>query len=160
MQISIKQHAFSVRQVYSEGTVLTKAEAQALNGLRAENIRNNVFKFVAEALGTAQQGQVLPAEVQKELQEKITEYDLKYQFPLRSEPRGQSPIEVEVLIVATERVEAAIRQRGTYELVVVNRAMYEDMLALALADPAVQEEARKRIALANQAAARALEDLL
>src|SRR5258706_10941509 len=81
MQISIKQHAFSVRGPYSEGTRLTKAEAQALNGLRAENIRNNVFKLVMEALGTADPGQVLPASSHQELQEKITEYDLKYQFP-------------------------------------------------------------------------------
>jgi hypothetical protein len=154
MQISIKQHAFAVRAPYSEGTVLTKAEAQALNGLRAENIRNNVFKLVAEAMSAVAPGQVLPAAAQQELQEKITEYDLKYQFPQRQEQRGQSPIEAEILVVATERVEASIRQAG------VSRAMYESLLAVALADSSVQAEARSRVATANQAAKRALEDLL
>jgi hypothetical protein len=156
MQISIKQHAFSVRGPYREGTQLTKAEAQALNGLRAENIRNNVFKLVAEAVGAVAEGQVLPAKVQQDLQQKITEYDLKYQFPLRHEPRGQSPIEEEILLVATEKVEAAIRQGEQ----VVSRTEYEAQLLAAIADPEVQAEARRRVTLANQAAAKALEDLL
>lgn len=158
MQISIKQHAFSVRTVYAEGTQLTKAEAQALNGLRAENIRNNVFKIVQEALGAVEPGQVLPAAVHQELQDRITEYDLRYQFPLRHDARGaSSPIEAEALAVATERVEAAIRQA---EIAVVSRQVYDELLAKALADDAVQAEARRRVTLANAAAAKALEDLL
>ncbi len=156
MQISIKQHAFSVRTVYAEGTVLSRAEAQALNGLRAENIRNNVAKAVVAALAELPEGQVLAAAEHRVLQQRITEYDLGYQFPLRHEPRGQSPIEAETLAVATEYTEAMMRQSGE----AWSRDLYETTLAVAMDSLVVQAEARRRVALQNQAAAKALEDLL
>jgi hypothetical protein len=155
MKISIRQHTFTVRSTYSEGTVLTKAEAQALNGLRAENIRNNISRAVLTALADRT---VLTAEEHRELQELVTEYDLKYQFQQKVDRGGQgkSPVEAEALAVATETVEAHLRQTGQ----VISAREYEQALAAALATPEVQATARKRVVLAQEAAKRALEELL
>lgn len=159
MQITIRQHSFNVRGPYAEGTILTKAEAQALNGLRAENIRNNMAKLVLEYLAQIEPGRVLPAEAMQELQGKITDYDLRYQFTLKHESRqgqGQSPIDAEILLVATEATEAMMRRTGK----VLSANEFELSLAATTAQPEIQAEARRRLALANQAAAKALEDLL
>lgn len=157
MQITIRQHAFSVRSPYSEGTQLTKAEAQALNALRAENIRNNMAKAVVAALALAPDGQVLTAAEHRELQERITEYDLGYQFPLRHEARGgQDPIAAELQVVATELAETEMRlSGGTW-----SRERYNEVVEHYMSKASVQVEARRRVALANQAAAKALQDLL
>jgi len=156
MQISIRQHSFTIRSPFSEGTVITKAEAQALNGLRAENIRNNMAKLAAGVFEGLPAGGVLPVEIQAELQRQVTEYDLGYQFGLKPEPRGKNPIEAEALVVATERVEAGMRRSG----VALSRVEYEAELVHQLASQEVQAEARRRVVVANQAAARALAELL
>lgn len=158
MKISIRQYIFQVRDPYTEGTIITKAEAQALNALRAENIRNNVSKLVADATGKADgTTRLLAEEDLQELQGKITEYDLKYSFPLRAEKKDPvGMIEMEVEALAKEAVEANIRQNGQP----ADRFAYDRLVQQALSDPGIQAEARRRVGARQEQARKALEELL
>lgn len=161
MKITIRQYVFSVREPFSEGTIITKAEAQALNALRAENIRNNMAKKVADA--------ALPPDAVKprllseidlvDLQQQITEYDLKYTFPLRGDKKDPvGLVELEIELLAKDRVEAQMRQDPTS--LVWSRFKYDKALEQAQADAGLQGEARRRVAARQQAAAKALQELL
>jgi hypothetical protein len=83
MKIRIRQYAFEISTPYSSGHVLTDLEAQALNALRAENIRNNMSKVVQRELNCLGEGEALPSEVLADLTARITNYDKVYSFSPR-----------------------------------------------------------------------------
>jgi thioesterase domain-containing protein len=76
---------------------LNEAEAQALNQLLAENIRNNVYPSVSKKMETASR------EAFVECQQAIGEYAKRYKFKTRAmvEPK-MSPMEQELRAVARE----------------------------------------------------------
>lgn len=159
MKIRIGQYAFSVPTRYRAGHELSQNEADALNGLRAENIRNNVKRWVDEATRGLTPGELLTPDALSALQDKVSEYARDYEFGPRGEPKGgirKTAFEVELLAIATERVESQARQmeitlseEGFAEAV-------ESQMKLAI----VIEEARRRVAARNQAAQDALASLL
>lgn len=157
MQIRIKQYTFSVSEPYTEGTVLTRGEAQALNALRAENIQDGTRRAVNEALAVVPPGGLLsPAELAR-LQEVITKFDLAYQFrEVHQAKARRGVLEAEVRRVAEEIVESQMRADGI--------ELGEEALELAISEtertPRVQEEARRRVAERQAIAARGLEELL
>lgn len=159
MKIRIGQYAFAVGTRYAAGDTLTANEADALNGLRAENIRNNVKKLVDRATAALSPGQLLtPAEL-SELQDAVSAYARDYSFGERREPKGgirQTPFEQELRAVASERVEAQQRQLGVELSAEGFEASVEANCKLA----PVIEEARQRVAARSAIASKALEELL
>lgn len=157
MQIRIKQYTFLLDEPYTEGTVLTAGEAQALNALRAENVRNNVSKLVDNELAVLAKGELLPKEVLEGLQQQITVYSRAYRFLARHQP-GNRPgaLEAECQIVAQTQVTAALAAGN--EVLTVEE-LRTRVAEVALSD-GVQDQARKNLEARNRVAERALEDLI
>lgn len=156
MQIRIKGYTFQLSAPFVEGTVLTKAEAQALNDLRAENIQNNIRRMISDATARLPEGELLPQAELDELQSKLTQYDLSYQFVEKHQPRPRiGDIEAEARAVAKERAEAELRQLGTE----AGEGELEQMISEMERLPAVLEEARQRVSARRLAIAGSLSDL-
>lgn len=109
--ICIKQYSFSVKAPYREGSVLSETEAQALNALRAENIRNNVSKWIIEAQSRCGKG-LLPQQVVDEIRKRIRDYDRDYTFQPKTERKRLGAIEVEALSLAVSIAGTAARKEG------------------------------------------------
>lgn len=156
MKIRIQQYQFDITEPYQPGQVLTAETAQALNGLRADNIRNNMRRAVHSAVDRCGSG-LLPAEVLAELQSAIAKHDREYQFQARPEARALSgTLEAEIRAVALERVEAQVRQQGREASSAEIEAMVPSFAEL----PGVQAEARKRMGTRLAVAKSSMEDLL
>lgn len=156
MRIKIKQYSFEISSPFAEGSVLTQAEAQALNALRAENIRNNMSRVVERETAAIPEGGLLSTDAVAGLQAQITRYDERYKFPLRfaAEPSGGA-IEAEARNVAEERLAIGERQTG-YGLNPLQRI--KELTKLAGTDE-VQAEARRRLEARASVSARALSEL-
>ncbi len=158
MQITIKSYTFHLSAPYSAGTVITAGEAQALNNLRAENIQNNLRRFVNEAVDRLQERELLAPEVLAELQARFDKYDREYQFLERGTSRPRlGDLESEALLVARERIEAAFRRDGDP---LPADDLLEAMVAKQAGLPAVKEEARLRVIARRQVTAGGLESLV
>ena len=153
--IRIRQYSFDITDRYSAGHTCTPGEAQALNRLRAENIRNNMAPAVAEAADTTPDRQLSGPGLDS-LRQRIARYDANYEFVEKHTPSRPGALETELLRVATEQVEADARALGK-DLTV---AQIVAMAKLMLGDPKVQAEARSRLAERQRIAQSALDDLL
>jgi hypothetical protein len=99
--INISGYSFGVPARYSPGHSLNETEAQALNGLVADNIRENVRKWVSGALEETPEG--LGPEAQASLASRIRAYAARYSLsPSRPAPRP-TPVQAELLAMAIER---------------------------------------------------------
>lgn len=156
MQVRIKGYSFSIAEPYSEGHTLTRGEAQALNGVRAENVRNNLKKLVDEAQTLAGDRLLSPGEL-AQIQSRFTEYDAGYSF---EERRAQAPrrgdLEIAAREIATEVVDARARQEGL-DLTPEDREVFIEQVAQ---DPGVLEQAHQRATAKRQALADSLADLI
>ena len=128
--------------------MLTEGEAQALNALRAENIRNNVDQIVVRCI--APDG-TLSAEDQVELQEIVAGYDQRYQFRARA-PAQARPSAIE--IAARELAEEKARFGGYAE----GQEFTNEVSRLEMTLE-IQREARRRVALAREETERMLGQL-
>lgn len=154
MQISISHYEFSLREPFSAGHKLTIPEAQALNALRAENIRNNAYRTFGK-FAKGEDG-LLKSEDLAELKTFIASQDEQYSFRPKAGPKAKSgTIEAEIGIVAGERVEEQARIAGV-ELTVVQ---YSEALAAFKANPGVEEEARRRLGERIRANSKSIEEL-
>lgn len=159
MEIRIREYVFTIPEPYSEGTILTKEEAQALNGLRAENIRNNMAKAVAAELDALPEGQMLSLSAVKGLQARIEAYAGAYRFPFRHERQRrvlQGSLDAEALLIARDMIEEERRSRGEP---MVGEVVEAEVTMLARTSD-VQELARQRLGQKKAIAESALEDLL
>lgn len=159
MKIRIGQYAFGVGSPYYGGYQLGPQEADALNGLRAENIRNNVKRWVDKAQEGLPAGELLGPEALAALQDRVAEYAQGYVFGEKREPKGgirKTTFEQELRAVARERVETQARQQevhlGEEEL----EAAIEAQMKLAQ----VVEEARRRVSKRIEIAKAALQELI
>lgn len=103
--VTIQGHLFTMSAPYKVGHVLTAGEAQALNQLRAENVRNN---FAARMKAAAEKGQSLG-------QSELTAYDESYAFQVGAGggPRGPAdPVTDLARRLALHDVKGAIRAGG------------------------------------------------
>ena len=74
-------YQFFLEASYSEGHQVNRAEAQALNQLRLENVRENCRPaFAKEAGELAVPTDLLPDESIARVQEAVDKYDAEYQF--------------------------------------------------------------------------------
>lgn len=154
MQIRIKQYQFEIEEPFAEGHKLTKGEAQALNVLRAENLRNSATKQL-ELLGFGRD--LLPAGDLEAFRQKVRELDQAYRFKSYEKvgkPRP-GPLEAEELEVAKEQLELRARAEG--------REISEEELEKKALEwkslPSVQAEARRRLEQKNKVLADSLKDL-
>ena len=86
---------------YQSGHTLTAGEARALNSYRADNIRNNCFRYVAA--GIASDLPATPEGMQK-LADYVSEKDANYSFAMTNDRGGViglSPLEAEAWEIAT-----------------------------------------------------------
>jgi len=135
LTIRIRNHQFALSPRFAEGTVLTLGEAQAMNQLFCENVRNNTDQWVIAAISEAGDAP-LPKEKLEELQSRITEYAEKYQFQPRAAIKLRATaVEVEAREVAKEMAEG----RGLRD-----QALEDEILRL-MQDPTVQTIARERL---------------
>jgi hypothetical protein len=159
MKIRINQYAFSIPLRFRAGHELSQNEADALNGLRAENIRNNVKRWIDEATKGLPPGELLTPDALSALQDRVSEYARDYEFGPKGEPKGgirKTAFEIELLAIATSRVEEQARamditlsEEGFAEAV-------ESQMKLAI----VIEEARRRVSARQELAQQALQSLL
>lgn len=139
--IRISRYQFEVSDPYSAGMAINLAEAQALNALRAENIRNNLMDRVRAARDSAGPDVVLSIQVLEELQAQFTAYDQEYSFGLRRANRRLGLIETELQLVAKLFVLSQARGSGR----VLEEDELQDAIAAAMQLPHLREEARKRV---------------
>lgn len=160
LSIRLKHYQFIVTSPFAEGTVLTQAEAEALNALRAENIRAVANKLLGQIVPQGAGDLLTPVQL-ADLQARITEYDHKYSFPLKHRPRQrQSDIDAEARQIAEERYDSEVRQLGWIDARIKHPTMTkEEIIVTYSALPAVQEEARRRVAERARIVIEGLEDL-
>jgi hypothetical protein len=163
MLIRIRQYAFQVGEPHAGGDQMTPGEAQALNRLRAENIRNNLASVVAAELAACLPGQGLSPEALARLQAKFTQYDSTYKFQERysgSSSQGPAPVtgalDRAIRAVAQARVEEALRAAGQE----LGPEALAKQVELACALPEVQAEGHRRAQEQAAVAKAALEELL
>ncbi len=153
--IALSHYEFSISEPFKAGSVLTLAEAQALNQLTLENIRN----IASKAMGKAERGEdgLLTVESEREVRRVIADLDAHYEFKLRSPPRVKSStLEAEIARVAEEAVEAHARQIGA-ELSETQRLEAEEAYRQS---PSVLSEAKRRLAERIRINSETIEDLI
>ena len=151
MLIQIRRYQFELLGPYAEGHRLTAGEAQALNSLRAENIRNAVAKTVHDAM--QREGETLSPETLSRIREEIAKRDREYEFKPRPQMDSPRPgtIEFELASLIGERIAEAARQ-GT--------PLTEEAREALSRDKDLYDLARKRIEITAAVARQALESLL
>lgn len=152
--ITIAGHTFILSPRYgNDAYIPTRAEFDALESLRAENIRNNTSRWVGAAI--AEHGELLPTEIQDGLQDKITKYADTYNFMPRVRERQATAFEVELRECAEDHI-----RRMFPGIEVEDPERFEELTQNALLASPVQEAARQRAHARRDAAAQALDELL
>lgn len=109
--VQIRQHKFDILREYQAGHVCTPGEAAALNQMLIENIRNNVYGFVAREVRNSP-GNVLSVAQQDNLQKQINQYVQTYTFKASSRYRPMTPIESATRELARQEAEIWGQQNG------------------------------------------------
>jgi hypothetical protein len=127
-----------VAQPYVEGHALTENEATALNGLLAENLRNNFAARVKKAQEALKTGEELNV---PELIEQFQKYAGEYEFGLRrangtGTTQPKDPVAREALNMARDVIRGALKDSG-YNLKEVGAAKIQE-----LAEDLVQRDPR------------------
>jgi len=99
--IKIQGHHFLCSQPYAEGHVLSTSEADALNQMRSENLRNN---FAAQMRKAASEGKEPPTA------EDFAAYDRAYTFGQKRE-RGTGTVRDPVGAAERKLAEGALRDK-------------------------------------------------
>jgi hypothetical protein len=149
MQIILSHYRFTLRDPYQAGQRLTPIEAQVLNALRAENIRNTARRKWQRAIG------VLSSEEETELSQLITKLDEDYQFSPPGPPRS-STFESLCDHLATEAVSASLRKEG----ITVDERRFRELVQGCSQREDIKEAAREQLRVRQQIAESSLEDLL
>lgn len=105
--IGVAGKTFVVEDIYSEGDTLNAAEANALNQMRAENLRNNMRNAITTA--------VEEGKTDEDLEVLFNEYVEKYEFGARKGGgrRVTDPLEKELRRLAIEAIKPALVKAGT-----------------------------------------------
>ena len=157
MQVRIHEYLFDLPDPYQEGHQLSLAEAQALNKLRAENIRNNMAKVIDEARAKLEPGQLLPSDEFAALRAQIDLYASNYQFQLRHVARRNPDLLAEQTHTLAREIVRAARARAGDAL---DGPAFEAEVAMLAATHEVQVKAQERLALLAIVSGDAVEDLL
>lgn len=144
MKVIIGPSAFELSEPFEVGHCLSAAEAQAMNALRAQNIRRAVWNSASKGS-------------EESLEGLVARYDREYQFTIRKTRDGRfSRLEIECRIVAEAQADVEFSREGR----AVEGAEFEDRVSELLDDPRVKEEAQRRLDIKSKVAESTLEDLL
>lgn len=144
LTVIISGYSFRLAAPYRAGSVLTLAEAQALNALRAERVQTNVRQIVQRATAVLAQGELLAPGQVESVQTAITDYDSRFAFVERHEPRPRlSALDREVELIAIEQAKAAHRRLAPEAH---SAEQFEQLVTNYRKATWVQDEARRRIA--------------
>ena len=157
MLISIKNYSFEITEPYAEGMEISLAEAQALNALRADNIRNALSRSLEKLV--AEHGQVLPIEYLIALKAECARRNETYEFEVRKAPKVQGPrsgsFEAIALEVATEWIDRWAAETGQ----VLDDEQRASQIASTSLREDVMREAHQRLSIKQQVASSALSEL-
>jgi hypothetical protein len=153
--ISLYLYQFSIRDLYSPGYQLNEAEAQALNALRAENVRKIGYREF-DKRGFKKEMLLSTEEVEK-ITEDLARIDSNYQFELRP-PVTPKPgtLEAEIRAVAEEQAELEFRRTDR----LIGGTKFREEIKKNESLPENQAEARRRLEKKMQVAREALQELL
>lgn len=158
MQIRVKSYTFQLSEPFQPGQAISLGEAQALNGLRAERLREQASKAISTAEAGSPDGLLSPAQL-IQVTERVQQLDAEHEFLPRKGPLGSTrpgAIEAEARAIAAEAIASALsawEQTRT-------PAEIEQFTRLYMERPDVQELARKRVAERQRVAAAGIEGLL
>ena len=162
MLIQIRNYQFDLDEPFLPGQSISAGEARALNALRAERLREALTRRVIEAHRPVNAGKdgsdrLLSAEALSKLQAELDGLGAKFKFPPPVEPRPKvGTIEAETRALAEAQVESDARQAG----IILSQENKDELVAKALARPAIQQEARRRIEARKSIAEAALRELM
>ena len=149
-EITVGGIAVTISTPYEAGHALTEAEARALNGVRAENVGNNVRKMITDLKTKAGEAGLSEADLAA-ISAKVAEYDAEYSFSTGSTgstARVTDPLAKEANAIARNWLLAKLKEKG------VSRKDYgEEKFAAKLAEVAATENVQKaaKKALADRA---------
>lgn len=141
--LTVQGISFSIPAPFREGHTLTATEAQALNGVYAENLRNNFAKTIKKA--KKDHGDTLPEEVQNELRSNLLKYAESYQFHGRRSTRSLDPVTSEAQKIARKKIVEQAKAKN-FDLKTLPEGRMSEMVAqLIEKNPAIREEAERRV---------------
>jgi hypothetical protein len=146
-KIKAQGHIVSVPEPFAEGHSVSVAEANVLNQVFAENLRNNIATKIKAA---AEAGEPLSDE---QVQELFTEYATQYEFGIRSVAEPVDPVEKEARSLARTAVNAALRKQNI-KVSDLEDGKHDELIDAALdKHPHFREEAERRVAATQESAA-------
>lgn len=140
-------YQFFLEAPYTEGHQVNRAEAQALNQLRLENVRENCRPVFAREAGLLEAAtDIFSEEALARVQQAVDQYDSEYQFKeiLEHSPK-LGAVEKEALVLARARLP--------------DEASEQEIEILAASIDLIVE-ARERVEIRNRVTSTAMEDLL
>lgn len=142
-------YRFYIPSRFAEGHSLSAGEAQAMNALLLENIRNNTKRLLDEALAPIPHTERLSLEQQLALQKLIFQYSESYQFVFRPELGAKpDPISLEARAIAEEQSKSQGQELSEQELWTLS------------GEPEILFEAERRVKIRQDDAAKILQELL
>lgn len=164
MPYTIQGHDFDFGAPrYAAGHACTENEANALNQVRLENIRNNTASKIKAA---AEKASVAPADVNLDadlgdgttLRSLISAYADNYEFGLRSVRTSEpvDPVEKEAIKLAKDTVRKALATKKV-KVKDLPEGKFDEMVEAYAAREDVIKEAKRRVKLAESAGAETLD---
>lgn len=158
LQFTIQGQIFSLAPRYAAGHVVSLVEANTLNQVLIENLRNNFASSIKTAKDAAEKA---GTEVDVEaLRTKFAEYASAYVFQGVRRAAPVDPIGKEEHKLAKEAVLALLRKKGHDPKTVSTDKMDELVAAIKERRPEIREEAERRVAARQSAAESDIGDLL
>lgn len=159
--IQIQGLTFSYTTPYVAGHPLTEGEANQLNGVRGENLRNNFASKIKDARAEAEkergEGAELTEEVIAALQAEFSQRDAEYAFTGKRQSRGPvDPVMAKAKSMARETINSALRTKNIKPSDLAEGKMDELIGKYLENHPEVVEEARLQVQKVKEAAADAL----
>lgn len=154
--IKIKDCVFSIQAPYTEGKKISAVEANALNQMRAENIRNNMTKKAKAQMKAAEVENVSDL---TEFPAEVAEYDKQYIFAVQSKTQALSAEEREAIKLARVALNATLASKGrkVRDVRKDNPEWYEEKLAEIASREAVVLMARKVLETRDSASNEAID---
>lgn len=139
---------------YQGGHVMTQGEADAMNQLFAENLRNSFSKRIKTALD-ANDGKLLSPEALADFQVQMDTYASKYSFDNTSRqraPRVVDPVERKLLKMAEQAVVVMLNSKG-YQKSQISKENFQSLVETVVkTHPGLREDAARAVELESHIA--------
>ena len=153
--IAIDGLAFTAPAPFYEGHSLSSAEANVLNQVFAENLRNNFRKKISDAKAKAQKdGVAFEGELVNALASEFTTYAQSYEFAGKRQTRTPTdPVEKETIKLARDRLREHFKQKN-FDIKSLAEGQFDKLVTDLIArKPEIRERAKERVAIMQSLAA-------